>query len=484
MTDAAAHGRVVLGRVVGGERSLKALHYAADHLAGEHFTDTVQRTLFLALAGYADRNGGVMSRVALSDLLRNREPGIAQMYEEAYDLLAGLCPEEHEFYHSVSQLRELAADRATGDALGIGMTIMKPEGLRLEDGTKLQGHADARTYVLSAFAQAETAAGATDSPGGDIRTAGDDILATYNQVKEQQSAGRVQGIEFGVPALDAHLDGGLGHGELCLVAAAMTAGKSSWCVQCGWHNAVEQGRNVVFFTTEQHHTALRVKIVARHSRHPKFGLPRGLDTRLIRSGRLDAEGERALAAVVADLKTGDYGSLQVIQMPEVCTLPVMAARAEAISRTVVPDLVIFDYLQLMDPEKRSKDNRLNETMAGVLKGARGWARSFRRGRGVPLISPWQVNKEGINGMKGSGEFKLEDLGETIEAGRTPSMVLGLMAAEEDDSDGRAAPLSVKVLKNRDGPRGRRFGLTVDFATCYFADREAAVSDADFFDLDS
>ena len=84
----------------------------------------------------------------------------------------------------------------------------------------------------------------------------------------------------------------------------------------------------------------------------------------------------------------------------------------------------------------------------------------------------------------SGEFKLEDLGETIEAGRTPSMVLGLMAAEEDNSDGRAAPLSVKVLKNRDGPRGRRFGLTVDFATCHFADREAAVADADFFDLDA
>jgi hypothetical protein len=483
MTDSVAHGRVVLGQVVGGGRSLKALHYAADHLGGEHFTDTVQRRLFLTLVGYADRNGGVMTRAALSDLLRGLEPGMTLMYEEAYDLLAGLAPEEHEFYHSVSQLRELAADRATGDALATGMAIMK-EGLRLEDGTEMRGHADARVYVLSEFAQAETAAGATDSPGGDIRVAGDDILAAYGQAKEQRKTGRVLGTEFGIPALDVHLDGGLGHGELGLVAAAMTAGKSSLCVQCGWYNAVEQGRNVIFFTTEQHHTALRVKIVARHSRHPKFGLPRGLDTRLIRAGRLDEEGERALAAVVADLKTGDYGSLQVIQMPEVCTLAVMAARAEAISRAVVPDLVIFDYLQLLDPEKRSKDNRLNETMAGVLKGARGWARGFRRGRGVPLISPWQVNKDGINGMKGNGEFSLDHLGETIEAGRTPSMVLGLMAGEEDRSAGRAVPLTVKVLKNRDGPRGGRFPLTVDFATCHFADREAAVADEDYFDLDS
>jgi hypothetical protein len=479
--DSVAHARVVLGRVVGAGGSLKALHYAADHLGGEHFTDKVQRTMFLTLVAYADRNGGVMTRAGLGDLLSGREPGIIQMYEEAYSLLAGLSPEEHEFYHSVSQLREQAADRATGDALAVGMTIMK-EGLTLEDGTKLQGHADTRAYVLSEFAQAETAAGATDSPGGDIRAAGDDILAAYTKVKEQRSAGRVQGIEFGIPALDAHLDGGLGHGEMGLVAAAMTAGKSSWCVQCGWYNAVEQGKHVIFFTTEQHHTALQIKIVARHSRHPKFGLERGLDTRLIRSGRLGEEGERALAAVVSDLKTGDYGSLQVIQMPELCTLSVMAARAEAISRVVVPDLVIFDYLQLLDPERRSKDNRLNETMAGSLKGARSWARSFRRGRGVPLISPWQVNKEGINGMKGSGEFKLEDLGETIEAGRTPSMVLGLMASEDDTSAGRAAPLTAKVLKHRDGPRGRKFPLTVDFATCYFADREGMAPEEGFLDL--
>lgn len=479
--DSVSHARVVLGRVLGVGGSLKALHYAADHLGGEHFTDKVQRTLFLTLVAYADRNGGVMTRAGLGDLLSGREPGIVQMYEEAYGLLAGLSPEEHEFYHSVSQLREQAADRATGDALAVGMTIMK-EGLRLEDGTELRGHGDARDYVLSEFAQAETAAGATDSPGGDIRTAGDDIMAAYTKVKEQRKTGHVQGIEFGIPALDAHLDGGLGHGELGLVAAVMSGGKSSFCAQAAWHNAVVQGKNVIIFTTEQHHTALRIKLVARHSRHPKFGLPRGLDTRLIRSGRLDEEGERALAAVVADLKIGDYGSLQVIQMPELATLSVMAARAEAVARVVVPDVVFADYLQLFDPEKRLRESRLNETLAGLLKGARGWARSFRRGRGVSLISPWQVNKEGINGLKGSGEFKLEDLGETIEAGRTPSLVLGLMAPEEDSTNGRAAPQVVKILKDRDGPRGRKFPLTVDFATCYFDDRQDMAPEEDFLDL--
>lgn len=474
MADEVAHGRVVLSAILAGRGSVSALGYATDRLVPpeQFFTDPVQRKLFLMLGRYNYQVGGIMTRSALEDVLRNAgaKPGTALMFQEAYDDLAAAAPEPHEFRHSVDQLRELAADRATGAALAAGMQIMR-EGLRTDDGREWSGHAAAREYVLAEFAAAEAAVGADDSPGGDVTEEGDDILAVYARTKELRKTGKVQGIEFGLPALDQHLDGGLGHGELALVAAAMTAGKSSLCVQSAWYNAVEQGKNVLIFTTEQHRTALRIKIVARHSRHPKFGMPRGLDTRAIRSGQLGDEGERFLAAVVADLKTGDYGSLQVIQMPEECTLSRMAARAEAVSRVAVPDVVFIDYLQLFNPEKVSRESRQHETQAGLLKAARGWARSFRRGRGVPVISPWQVNNPGLQTMKSSGEFTLEHLSETIEAGRTPSMVLGLMTSEEDSSYGRAAPVELKVLKNRDGPRGRKFALTADFATCCFSDRD-------------
>lgn len=482
MADAVAHGKTVLSGIVTGGGSLERLSRAQDTLTPEHFTDPVQRVLFQLLARYALAHGGIMSRAALDDLLRNKPPGTGLMFGEAYDALSVKIPEPHEFSHSLSQLRELALERATGEAMATARLILR-EPVRLDDGRELFGHEDARRYVMAAFAEAEAAAGATDSPGGDVTAEGDDVLADYARVKELRAQGKAQGIEFGLPALDAHLDGGLGHGELALIAAAMTGGKSSLCAQTAWYNAVEQGRNVLVFTTEQHRTALRIKLVARHSRHPKFGLPRGLDTRLIRSGRLDEEGERALAAVVADLKTGGYGGLQVVQMPESCTLSVMAARAESIARTMPPDLVIIDYLQLFDPERRSRDARMREDQSGLLKGARGWARSFRRGQGVPVISPWQVNKEGINGMRGGGDFRLEDLSETIEAGRTPTLVLGLGASEEDSSGGRTASMWVKVLKNRDGPRNRKFPVTADFATCYFTDAEETAEAEEFLNLD-
>jgi KaiC/GvpD/RAD55 family RecA-like ATPase len=475
MADAVAHARTVLSAVVAGTGSVKALEYASARLEEEHFTDPVQRKLFLLLVWYMDQYGGIMSRKALSDLLRGKRPGTSLMYGEAYDAMAALAPEPHEFRHSVDQLRDLAADRATGDALATGMQIMRDE-VRLDDGRVLSGHADAREYVLASFADAERAGGASDSPGGNVTGEGDDILAAYVAAKQLRVSGKVPGIQFGLKSLDDYLDGGLGDGEMAVVMAGTTAGKSSLCVQTAWHNAVMEGRNVLVFTTEQLRSALRVKIAARHSRLPKFGLPEGINSAAIRGGRLTEGEESALVAVLADLKNGPYGQLNVVQMPQRCTVSVMAARAAAIARSVPPDLVVVDYLQLFSPERAGRDAREYETLAGIIKAAHRWAQTFMDGRGVPLITPWQSSREGRKQMKVSGGFSLDDLSATDEASRTPGVVLALSNADEDRSFGRRTPLEVTVLKNRDGPRGKRFPLTADFATSCFTDRDEAGGD--------
>lgn len=472
--DEVAHGQVVLAAVIGGSGSLKALAYARERLEPGHFTDKTQMVLFRVLGSYADMYDGIMSASALGDMLRDLKTGSAQLYVESYQAIAARPqPELHEFKHSVGQLRDLAAARKTAEALGQGLEILR-HGVTDDRGNKLRGHADARAHVLEMFAEAEQAAGMNDSPGGNVVTEGDHLLADYARIKELRAQGKVPGVEFGIAALDAQLDGGLGNGELALIAAGTTAGKSSLCVQTAWYNSVVQGKSVLVFTTEQLRTALRVKFIARHSRHPKFGLPRGLNTAAIRSGRLSADEERALTEVTADLKTGGYGTCNIVQMPSTCTLDVMASRATAISRTLPdghPDLVIVDYLQLFQAVRPSRDARVNELQGAILKAAATWARSFMDGLGVPLISPWQVNKEGVLKMKSGSGFTLEDLSETQEANKTPGMVLGLVSTEDDLSRGRRAQLELTVLKNRDGPRGWRFPIEADYATCYFRDRE-------------
>jgi replicative DNA helicase len=470
-TSDVAHGRVVLAAVIGGG-SIRALDYAWRFLTPDHFTDKSQRVLFELLRRYADQtSGGIMTRSALDDLMRGQKPGSVQMYGEAYDAIAALAvPDLFGFKHSVSQLRELAAERGTEVALAQGLEILR-HGVKTGRGDEeLRGHADARAYVMAQLAEAEQAGGGDDTPEGNVMTEGDDILAAYAQAKELKAAGQAPGIEFGLPDLDAYL-GGLGNGEMALVAADTTAGKTSLCVQIAWYNAIECGKNVVIFTTEQLRRSLQGKIVARHSRHSKFGLPRGLNDADIRYGRLEPEEERALAAVLDDLKTcGDYGVLNVVQMPEVATVSVMAARYSVIRRQYRPDLVIADYLQLFTPDHSRRESNMREDQSGIIKSAARWCAACDDGRGVPFISPWQVNNEGVNFRKQHGRYDLQHLSETKESGRTPGMVVALLNPEEDMSGGRLVPLEVQVLKNRAGPRGRRFPVTADYATSWFSDR--------------
>ena len=466
-----AHGRVVLAAVIGGS-SIRALDYAWRFLTPDHFTDKSQRVLFELLRRYADQtSGGIMTRSALDDLMRGQKPGSVQMYGEAYDAIAAIAvPDLFGFKHSVEQLRELAAARGTETALAQGLEIAR-HGVRTGRGDEeLRGHADARAYVMEELAAVEQAAGGEDTPEGNVMTEGDDILAAYAQAKQLKAAGKAPGIEFGLPDLDAYL-GGLGNGEMALIAADTTAGKSSLCVQIAWYNAIECGKNVVIFTTEQLRRSLQGKIVARHSRHPKFGLPRGLNDADIRYGRLEPEEERALAAVLDDLKTcGDYGVLNVVQMPEVATVSVMSARYSVIRRQYRPDLVIADYLQLFTPDHSRRESNMREDQSGVIKSAARWCAACDDGRGVPFISPWQVNNEGVNFRKQHGRYDLQHLSETKESGRTPGMVVALLNPEEDMSGGRLVSMEAQVLKNRAGPRGRRFPVTADFATSWFSDR--------------
>lgn len=464
------HADIVLAAVIGGTGSTKALDFIFTKLAVEHFPDKRQQDLLKLLRNYAAQTHGIMDRAALEDFLRDKAPGSRLDLVAYYDLLAAApMPTKDQFKHSVGQLAELAADRDTGDVLAAGLEILR-HGVKDNRGAELRGHADARLYVSARLAEVERDLHLSDSPEGDARDDADDVLVSYARAKALRASGQVPGVLFGIPALDGFLEGGITPGEMGVILGWTTVGKSRLCVQQAWDAAVEQGKNVVYFTTETLRPDICRALVSRHSRLPKFGLAEGLNDRKIRAGALSAAEERALAAVIDDFKTGPYGRLRVVQMPEHCTMSGLAGRFDAISRMFTPDLVFADYLQLFIPERQRRDGSEREDQSGILKSAKRWCASCLNGKGVPFITPWQVNKAGRMSMKASGGYGLEDASNTTEAAKTPDLVLSLVD-EEDTSGGRNAPLIAVVLKNRGGPRGKRFPLLADYATCWFHDRD-------------
>ncbi|MGA9607380.1 MAG: DnaB-like helicase C-terminal domain-containing protein [Rouxiella badensis] len=485
MPDSTDHGKVVLTAIFGGRGSIKALDKALTLVSSAHFEDSVQAALFEMAQRYADQTRGVLNRDVLKDVLRNHEPGKTRMYLEYFDLLAnGPMPDGPGFLHSLDQLRDLSAERQTMDVLSVGSLILR-EGWQPEDNRerKLRGHEDARAYVLAGLAEVERDSGLTVTPEGNVLDEAGDILATYGKAKDMWLRGETPGVRFGIPELDEKMEGGIMPGELALILGWTSAGKSSLCAQWAWDTAVMQGKNAVILTTETLRPQVRIKLVARHSRHPKFGLEYGLNTRDIRSGRLNLEEEKILSMVLADFKTADYGKCDVVQVPDNATISTCGARLAALDRRYHPDLVVIDYLQLLLPDRSRRESSDTADQTGILKSAKRLSGSFRRGDGVALVSPWQISREGRKKLKERGNYSLEDAADTSEAGKSPDLVISLADPEEDTSRGRRAPLELTVLKNRDGPRGLRLGLTADFATNTFtaaaAEADASVLDADF-----
>lgn len=483
--DAAEHGRVVLSFIIANrERGTGALDKASQRVTDEHFAEPSQRFLFTLLQRYADQARAILPRKALEDFLRSQEPGRLLMYLTLYDTLASGRHEPSDFIHSLGQLRELDAERRTGEALAQGMQILR-SGARDSRGKELRGHADARAHILEAFSDVERRAVA-ESPEGDAGREARPVLAAYARAAEQRARGTLPGVSTGMPDLDARLGGGLYRGQLCLIAAWTSVGKTAMCVNLAWNAAVLQGKSFVYFTSETLREEVRLRLVTRHSLLPQFGLDGGQDpginSRDIRAGTLTAEKFGRLRQVLADWEGNkDYGRRYIVQVPRGATLATLESRLAAISRQFTPDMVIIDYLALLRPERARKDRR--EDLSGIIMDAKEAARTFGDGLGVPVISPWQVSREGWKSAREAKEYNLAALAESAEASNSADIVLTLLDLDnDDDSRGRRVPLQLDILKNRAGERAKGMRVFADYATCAFTPEDRRAGERALSDL--
>lgn len=467
MPSALDHSKIVLAGIIPDRRDL--LDKAMLHLSEVHFTDITYRNIFTLIRRVFEVNGSVMTVMSLEDLLRktNADAGKKAMYLEIYQLLASTEVSDSDFRWSLEQLREMAADRATKEALVQGMEILN-KGAVGEKGEDLLGHIDARTHILSKFADIDRELSMQESPEGDMRVETDDILKLYLEAKQH---GGSRGLKFGIPALDEKA-GGLGAGELGLGVAWTGVGKSHFSVQFMHHNATEQGKNVVYLTTETLRPVVRTRMVSRHSMKPEFELPGGLNSREITRGILSPDEERKLQEVLKDIDSNpNYGKMYIVQLPSRATISTIEARLISIQRKFNIDLCIIDYLTLLKSDRRRTSDR--EELSSIVKEAKQLATTFDDGRGIPVFSPWQVNRTSWAKAQDEGYYTLSSLAETAEASNTPDQIISFL--EPVPHEDRKIPLKGQVLKNRNGSTSNNIPLVLDRATSCFSEESAGSS---------
>ncbi len=465
MPSATDHAEKLLAAIIPDRRDL--LDRALRHLTTEHFTDPVHRNLFILLERYAEVTGAVITRDAVEDHLRRSrsDAGKIAQYIEVYDLLVALPSDEADFRWSLNQLRDLAADRSTREALTRGMEILT-RGVDTDKGDTLRGHLEARTAVLQSFAEIDRNLSMMEAPEGDMRAEGDDILADYALAEANNLHGRASGIPFGIPALDDKL-GGVRPGELALVAGYTSEGKTSLVVQLAW-NAAVSGHNVVVLTTETLRSQVRRRIIARHSCVEAFdirsGATIGLNSKLIKDGTLSERQKAQLSAVVADFtRNPGYGSCYIVQVPRQASISYIEAKLVRIQRQLDIELVIMDYLALLKPDRKRQSDR--EELGNILKEAKQLATTFNDGAGVPFVSPWQVNRTNREIAERTGAYTPQALSETAEASNSPDVIVTLLAPL--DNDKRICPLRMQILKARDAEKANNIEISVDYATSRF-----------------
>lgn len=462
LPSANEHAEVVLSAIISASRR-DLLDTATKKLTRDHFTEPIHSKIFGYLLKYSEISGGaVMPLKFLGDNLRGRmEVGQYQLFSETYEELADHHPDDSEFAWSVEQLRELAAERATGEALTESMDILK-RGKTIGTET-LIGHEAARARILEAFQEIDRGLTLQEAPEGSLQDEATEMKADYAKRKSDRIRGISSGIRFGVDSLDRKV-GGIQPGELVLVAGHSSDGKSTFCVQSAWSASVEQGKNVVFLTTETLREQIRRKLVARHSKHPMFGLADGLNTRDLKAGTLPEDQESILPQVVDDLAHNPtYGRLHLVQIPRGAGITSIEQRLYSIQRRFEVDMVVMDYLALLMSERHRQTIR--EELSSTLKNAKLLATSFDGGRGFPFMSPWQVSRSARENAEKMGYYTMDATSETAEATNSSDIILSLLAPS--DNNDRRATLNMQVLKNRDGETAGSLSVDVDYATCCF-----------------
>ena len=258
----------------------------------------------------------------------------------------------------------------------------------------------------------------------------DAIMQTYERLNLLRDAPEdALGVPTGFVDLDRYVVG-FGKGDLVIVGARPGVGKTSFCLNLGANIAKQSKKAVCMFSLEMSAEQLTSRLLAAEGM---------VDSVRMRSGKLEDDDWSKLANAAATLSETE------IYIDDTTGVNVTAMKGK-LRRIKNLGLVIVDYLQLMETEKKRKDgSRVNE-VAEITRGLKIMGKEL----GVPVIVCSQLSR-------GTDKEKkrpvLSDLRESGSIEQDADMVLFLSRDYYGDDPEKANLVEVIVAKNRHGEMG-------------------------------
>jgi len=259
------------------------------------------------------------------------------------------------------------------------------------------------------------------------------LTSTFEELSRLYESGEhLTGVPTGYGDLDGILSG-FHKGDLIILAARPSMGKTALALNIA-QNVSATKTPVAIFSLEMSSEQLVQRLIASEAR---------LDSKKLRSGMLAGDDWPKLSTAMGRLDCPLY----IDDTPGIGIMEVRAKARRLFSHHNV-GLIIVDYLQLMQPYKRS-DNRQQE-IAEISRGLKILAKELN----VPVLALSQLSR--AVEQRGDKIPKLSDLRESGAIEQDADVVMFLhrdiYASEEEVEDRLVAELV--VAKHRNGPTGR------------------------------
>lgn len=258
------------------------------------------------------------------------------------------------------------------------------------------------------------------------------ILDSVAERIRQLQAGGSLGLSTGYADIDAKTQG-LADGDLIIVAARPSMGKTSFAMNLVEYAAVEKGIPAAVFSMEMSKEQLMLRLLASFGR---------VDLQALRSGRLDQADQNRVASAdnairQAPLYIDETGALSPLDL---------RARARRLVTKYGVRLIVVDYIQLMQTPG-ARENRTNE-VSEISRQLKAMAKEL----GVPVVALSQLNR-GVE-QRDNKRPRLADLRESGGIEQDADIVLFIYRDEVYYEDSAAKGTAEIILgKQRNGPIG-------------------------------
>jgi len=248
--------------------------------------------------------------------------------------------------------------------------------------------------------------------------------------------GEISGVRTGFNDLDA-LTTGLQKSDLILVAARPSVGKTSFALNIAEHAAVREKKNVGIFSLEMSKDQLVLRLLSSVA---------NIDSQRLRTGFLE---ELDFARIAPAMNALSEASIYIDDTASISTME-LRTKARRLQAEAGLDLVIVDYLQLMQSSIQSRDANRVQEVSEISRGLKALAKELS----VPVVALSQLSRQPE--MRESKEPRLSDLRESGELEQSADLVLMLWREKErgaDDQETDGEVINLKLAKHRNGPTG-------------------------------